>query len=253
MAENAPATPDKPARTLTGRVPAERVVMLELPRLDPGIVAAYRALVDLTGTVSDAMDALGLVGAVPASQLQPILAGKRVAGQAVTVRNVERKLQVHRAATEKVNLMGEAEAHNLVEPGDIVVIEGLLGCSNLGGQSATIAHRQGAAAVVVDGSIRDPDASRELGFPVWCRGVTPITGKWRLQTVEINGPVAICGVQVCAGDLVCADDAGVCVVPFAQAQAVLEQAQAIDAGDSRRKDDIAAGADVAALLTRKYK
>jgi 4-hydroxy-4-methyl-2-oxoglutarate aldolase len=243
----------RPPKTLTGRVPRDRVVMLELPRLAPALLEGFSSLVDLTGTVSDAMDALGLVGAVAASSLHPMLPARRAVGQAVTARNIERTLQIARAASEKVNLMGEAEAHNLVEPGDVVVIEGLLGCSNLGGQSATIAHRQGAAAVIVDGSIRDPDASRELGFPVWCRGVTPITGKWRLETVEINGPVSICGVPVRAGDLVCADDAGVCFVPFQHAQAVLDQARAIDAGDSRRKDDIAAGADVAALLTRKYK
>jgi regulator of RNase E activity RraA len=71
--------------------------------------------------------------------------------------------------------------------------------------------------------------------------------------VEINGPVSICGVQVRAGDLVCADDAGVCFVPREHAAAVLEEAQKIDAGDSRRKEDIAAGADVTTLLTRKYK
>lgn len=240
-------------RALTGKLSRERIVMLELPRLPTAQVEAYRSLVDLTGTVSDALDALGIAGAVPASTLAPMLAGKRAVGQAVTVRNVEKKQQIFRAATEKVNLMGEAEAHNLAEAGDIVVIEGLMGCSNLGGQSATIGHRQGEAAVIVDGSIRDPDASRDLGFPVWCRGVTPITGKWRLETVEINGPVSICGVQVRAGDLVCADEAGVCFVPLDQAAAVLAEAQKIDAGDTLRKSEIASGVDVTTLVTKKYK
>lgn len=239
--------------SLTGKVPRDRIATLSLPRLPGSLVDAYRGLVDLTGTVSDAMDALGLVGAVPAQVLQPMLAGRRAVGQAVTVRNVEKRQQVFRAASEKVNLMGEAEAHNLARPGDIVVIEGLMGCSNLGGQSATIGHRQGEAAVIVDGSIRDPDASRELGFPVWCRGVTPVTGKWRLETVEINGPVAICGVQVRAGDLVCADDAGVCFVPFDHAEAVLAEAMKIDAGDTLRKEEIARGVDVKTLVTKKYK
>ncbi|MBC7779133.1 MAG: RraA family protein [Proteobacteria bacterium] len=244
---------DTRSRTLTGKVPRERIVMLELPRLEASVLDGYRALVDLTGTVSDAMDALGIVGTVPAFVLQPMLAGKRAVGQALTVRNVEKKQQIFRAASEKVNLMGESEAHNLAEAGDIVVIEGLLGCSNLGGQSATIGHRQGEAAVIVDGSIRDPDASRELGFPVWCRGVTPITGKWRLETVEINGPVSVCGVQVRAGDLVCADDAGVCFVPREHAAAILDEARRIDAGDTLRKGEIERGVDVSTLMTRKYK
>jgi regulator of RNase E activity RraA len=239
--------------SLTGKVPRERIAALSLTRLPAPLLDACRGLVDLTGTLSDAMDTLGLVGTVPAMILQPMLPGRRAVGQAVTVRNVEKKQQIFRAASEKVNLMGEAEAHNLAQPGDIVVIEGLMGCSNLGGQSATIGHRQGEAAVIVDGSIRDPDASRELGFPVWCRGVTPITGKWRLETVEINGPVSICGVQVRAGDLVCADDAGVCFVPFEHAEAVLAEAVKIDAGDTLRKEEIARGVDVRTLVTKKYK
>jgi len=244
---------ESPSPTLTGKVPRERIVALSLTRLPTPLMDAYRSLIDLTGTVSDAMDALGLVGAVPAMILQPMLPGRRAVGQAVTVRNVEKQQQIFRAATEKVNLMGEAEAHNLAQPGDIVVIEGLMGCSNLGGQSATIGHRQGEAAVIVDGSIRDPDASRELGFPVWCRGITPITGKWRLETVEINGPVSICGVQVRAGDVVCADDAGVCFVPLEHAPAVLAEAMKIDAGDTLRKEEIARGVDVRTLVTKKYK
>jgi regulator of RNase E activity RraA len=240
-------------RPLTGKVPAERVVTRTLHRLPVATLDAFRALSDLTCTVSDAMDALGIAAAVPAHLLQPMLPGRRIVGQAVTVRNVARRDQVHLAAQGKVHHMGEAEAHNLAEPGDVVVIEGLLGCSNLGGQSATIGHRQGEAGVIVDGSIRDPDASRSLGFPVWCRGVTPITGKWRLETVEINGPVSICGVQVRPGDLVCADDAGVCFVPHDRADAVLELARLIDAGDARRKDDIVAGVDVSTLVARRYK
>lgn len=74
-------------RALTGKVPPERVVMLELPRLNAGTMAGFHALVDLAGTVSDAMDTLGLVGAVPASSLYPMLVGKRAVGQAVTMRN----------------------------------------------------------------------------------------------------------------------------------------------------------------------
>jgi regulator of RNase E activity RraA len=74
-----------------------------------------------------------------------------------------------------------------------------------------------------------------------------------MQTVEINGKVQVCGVQVSPGDLVCADEAGVCVVPREQAVAVLEVARKIDAGDTKRKKDIDTGAAVSDLMTRKYK
>ena len=106
---------------------------------------------------------------------------------------------------------------------------------------------------VVDGTVRDPQQYREMGWPVWCRGFTPITGKWRMQTVEINGTVQIGGVQVSPGDLVCADEAGIAFVPHERAAEVLDVARKIDAGDTKRKADIEKGASVADLMTRRYK
>ena len=135
----------------------------------------------------------------------------------------------------------------------MVVIEGLPGVSNMGGQSATLASLAGCAGAVIDGSYRDPGVSRGRGFPIWARGVTPITGKWRLRTVAINGPVRIAGVSVEAGDLVVADDAGVVFVPYARIADVLREAERIDAGDSRQKQDIDAGIDLATLAATRYK
>ena len=80
----------------------------------------------------------------------------------MTVRNVERKQSIFRSATERTNRTGAPDAYNLARPGDVIVIQGVLGASNMGGQSATICHRQGCAGAVIDGSRRDPDASREL-------------------------------------------------------------------------------------------
>ena len=92
-----------------------------------------------------------------------------------------------------------------------------------------------------------------MGWPVWCRGFTPITGKWRMQTVEVNGTVQIAGIAVRPGDLVCADEAGIAFVPHAQAAAVLEAARKIDGGDTKRKADIDSGVPLAEILQRKYK
>lgn len=237
-----------------GRLPREAIRLLELPPVPRDIIEGYRALVDLTGTVSDAMDELGLVGVVPASNLPPVNVGTRIVGPALTLRNIQRTAQIHKAAAhEKTNTQGESEAHNLAEPGDVLVIEGVMGCSNMGGQSATIAQRQGFAGAVVDGTVRDPQQYREMGWPVWCRGFTPITGKWRMQTVEINGKVQVCGIQVSPGDLVCADEAGVAFVPREQAAVVLEVARKIDAADTKRKADIDKGVSVADLMQRRYK
>ncbi len=206
------------------------------PSPDPALVDRCRALP--TSTLSDSMERTGGVCGV-----HPVPGGRwpRVAGPALTVRTRPGdNLVVHRAL-------------DLAEPGDVLVIEGVMGCSNMGGQSATIAQRQGFAGAVVDGTVRDPQQYREMGWPVWCRGFTPITGKWRMQTVEVNGIVQVCGVQVNPGDLVCADEAGVCFLPRGQAAAVLDVARKIDAADTRRKADIEQGVTVAELMQRKYK
>ena len=236
-----------------GKLPRDAIRMLELPRLAPEIVEGFRALVDLTGTISDALDELGIVGVIPCYVLPPVNPGKRIVGPALTVRNIARETQIHKAAIEGRNTQGETEAHNLAEPGDVLVMEGVIGCSNMGGQSATIAMRQGFIGAVVDGMVRDPQQYRDMGWPVWCRGFTPITGKWRMQTVEVNGTVQIAGVAVRPGDLACADDAGVCFVPREQAAAVLEACRKIDDADTRRKADIDRGISVAELVQRKYK
>jgi 4-hydroxy-4-methyl-2-oxoglutarate aldolase len=236
-----------------GRLPREAIRMLELPRLAAEIFEGYKALVDLTGTISDAMDELGIVGVIPAYRLPPVNNGTRIVGSALTVRNIQRTAQIHRAALDKSNTQGESEAHNLAEPGDVLVIEGVMGCSNMGGQSATIARRQGFVGAIVDGTVRDPEQYRGMGWPVWCRGFTPITGKYRMQTVEVNGVVQVCGVQVKPGDLVCADEAGVAVVPRERAAEVLEAARKIDAGDTKRKADIDGGTAVSDLMQKKYK
>ena len=241
------------AKTPLGRLPREAIRMLDLTRLPQDMLEGYRRLVDLTGTISDAMDELGIVGVVPAYVLPPVSVGRRIVGPALTVRNIQRTEQIHKAALGKTNTQGETEAHNLAEPGDVLVIEGIMGCSNMGGQSATIARRQGFIGAIVDATLRDPQQYREMGWPVWCRGFTPVTGKWRMQTVEVNGTVQICGVQVRPGDLVCADEAGVAFVPRERAVEVLEAARKIDAGDTRRKKDIESGASVAELASKKYK
>ena len=241
------------AKTTLGRLPRDAIRTLELPALSPDLIQGYKSLVDLTGTISDAMDELGIVGVVPACTLPPVNTGTRIVGRALTLRNIQRTAQIHKAAQEKTNTQGESEAHNLAEPGDVLVIEGVMGCSNMGGQSATIAKRQGFAGAIVDGTVRDPEQYRGMSWPVWCRGFTPITGKWRMQTVEVNGKVQVCGVQVSPGDLVCADEAGVCFVPREHAAAVLEVARKIDGADTRRKQDIESGVPVAELMTRKYK
>jgi regulator of RNase E activity RraA len=75
------------------------------------------------------------------------------------------------------------------------------------------------------GGVRDIGHSRAIDYPVWSSDITPVTGKWRIETVEINGPVEIGSVRVSPGDLVVADDTGVCFIPRDAVLEVLEAAE----------------------------
>jgi regulator of RNase E activity RraA len=238
-------------RLLTGRVPAAAVHVLERT-IPPSVIARYERLSDLSGTVSDALDDLGVLGCVPASDLRPTLPDRRMVGTAVTVRNVHQRRQPLVAAREGVSGAGEIEGHNQVQPGDVLVLQGVPGVSNMGGLSATMAKRQGAVGAVVHGGVRDLGTSRALGFPIWSTELSPVTSKWRVQTVEVNGQVVIGSVVVDAGDLVVADETGVCFVPAEAVLTVLEICEKISAGEERWHADIAAGVPIVEIANRRY-
>ena len=234
-----------------GKLPADAFGMLELPPLAADIVEGFRALPDLTGMSSDAMDELGIVGAVPASVLRPTNPKARLVGRALTVRNIAAKASVAEAVAGGVSGLAEIEAHNLAEPGDVLVLQGVDQISNMGGMSASIGKRQGQLGAIVDGAVRDVDHGRDIGYAIWSRSVSPITGKWRIETVAVNKPVTICGVSVSPGDLVLADETGVCFIPRARAAEVLACVRKIAASEMVREAKIASGAPVAELMLKK--
>lgn len=223
------------AKAPLGKLKPSAIGMVELPRLDPKIIEGFLALEDLTGTTSDSLDECGIGGAVPATTLRPTDPAARIVGRALTVLN--RKSPERR----KVSGLADIEAHNLAQPGDVLVVEGVAGISSMGGVSASIGKRQGEIAAIVDGAVRDIDHSRRIGYPIWSAGVSPITGKWRIETMAVNQPVHIAGVEVEPGDLVLADECGVCFIPLARAAEVLGVAQRLAASEARRLEKLGEG------------
>ncbi len=239
-------------KTLTGKLPREAIGMLEVPGYDKETIDAFLALEDLSGAVSDALDEYGIDGCVPGSTLPPTLSSARICGPAITLRNIEQRNQPFKDARDRVSKMAEIEAHNLARPGDILVIQGIDKISNMGGLSASIGKRQGEIGAIVDGAIRDVDQSRQLGFPIWSRGPSSITGKWRLQTIAVNQVVSIDGKQCAPGDLVVADEGGICFVPRDLVPSILKRAQEIIAGEAKRYKDIDAGMPVPELAKKTH-
>ena len=71
-------------KQILGKLPATAIGMLDLPPIAADILAGFRKLPDLTGMASDAMDELGIVGAIPASVLKPTDPKARLVGRALT-------------------------------------------------------------------------------------------------------------------------------------------------------------------------
>ena len=241
-------TMDKP---LTGKIPRDSIGLLELPRLPDALLAAYRALGDLSGLVSDACDELGITCGIPAAVLRPTDPKARIAGQALTALNRRLAIPVAEAVATKVSRLGEIEAHNLAKDGDVLVIQGIEGISSMGAISASIGKRQGELGAIVDGAVRDIDHQRAIGYPVWSRGASPVTGKWRIETMAINVPVRICGIEVNLGDLVVADEVGVCFVPFNRAAEVMEVVRKLVRYEEDRLAQVAASVSVPDLANAK--
>lgn len=157
--------------------------------------------------------------------IRPLWPSGRVAGPAFTVRSLGGDmLMVHAAIYQ-------------APAGSIVVIE-----SNnteyalLGGNVSAVAQRRGIAGVVTDGVIRDVAEVRDLGFPIFAKGVVPIPGT-KNTTGPLNGQICCGGVTLNGGDIVVADEEGIVVVPAASAEQVLLDALAITAKEASESLD----------------
>ena len=243
---------EKDGVRLTGKVPAACVIDVNPPRPDPALIRQLETIDDLSSTVSDVLDEMGIARAIPGSVLSSSIPGSRVVGPAITVRNVMQAIDPYVNAQSRTSRLAEIEGHNLARPGDVLVMEGVHGVSNMGGISATIGKRVGELGAVVDGGVRDLGRSRELGFPIWSRGPSPVTGKWRIETVLVNGTIHVAGVRVDAGDLVVADETGVCFVPLAVLPAVVKRALEIADGEAQRIKEIESGLPIPDLASRTY-
>jgi regulator of RNase E activity RraA len=144
--------------------------------------------------------------------IRPLWGAPRLAGPAYTVR-----------CPKGDNLMLHAAIYR-AEPGSVIVVEsGDLDYALAGGNVCAVAERRGVAGFVLDGLIRDVGEVREIGFPVYARGVIPKPGAKNV-VAPLGEPVHCGGVTVHAGDMVVAEEEGVVVVPKALTAETLAKA-----------------------------
>ena len=208
-----------------GHIPREWIRQLVFPRLEKADLQFLRSYAD-TCAVADILDTWGLRGAISASQLSPVAPGQKIVGQAVTQRNLPTRETVTQGLLDHAYIgMNTKEIGYLAEAGDVLVVDnsGAPDVSCLGGMACRGYQQRGIAGAVVWGGVRDISSIRKDGFPVWSRGQTCVTGKYRIFAAEINGPVAVAAVTIWPGDLIVADDSGVCAVPLDRVPPLMEK------------------------------
>ena len=175
-------------------------------------------------------EAGGRRGFVDADLVQ-VVAGSRAAGPARTVRCAQDdNLMVHAAMAELQP--GEVLVLTMPEPRPVALVGDLL---------ATQAKVHGAAAVLVDASVRDVEELAELGLPIWARWVR-VQGAVKRTAGSIGEPVEVGGAPIRQGDAVVLDADGVAVVEHEALDQVLEASRARQAAERVKRAKLQQGA-----------
>ncbi|MET0693415.1 MAG: hypothetical protein ABWY56_05760 [Propionibacteriaceae bacterium] len=182
-------------------------------------------------SLSDADKSLRVVS----SAIRPVASGVRMLGRAVT-------------AEARGDLMSVIAALHESRPGDVLVINAGVADRAIAGELfASEAIRRGVAGIVIDGLCRDTPTLRQLAFPVYARGATPIAAPAR--RVPVTGTaVQIGGVEIQPGDLLLGDDDGIVVGTEQELAAAIDLAEAIQAGEEGLRASINRGTSIFATM-----
>ncbi|KAL6918460.1 hypothetical protein FSST1_009955 [Fusarium sambucinum] len=198
-----------------------------------------------TNTVSDALDFLGLKGATYG--LRPLWDCPKIVGRASTIQ-LGLKKENAPATTHLITPVIDA-----VTTSDrvLVIAGGVEGISSWGDIIANAAKAKHIRGSIIDGMSRDIDGSRDIGYPVFGRGVTMISARNRLVQINSGVQVEMRGVKVDENDYVVADNCGTVFIPADRIEEVLELGERIDHRQNDMVQEVRRGRPVAEVMHDK--
>lgn len=197
-----------------------------------------------TNTVSDALDFLGLPGATHG--LRPLWDCPKVVGRASTI-----QLGPKQDAAPTVHVISPVIDAVTTDDRVLVIGGGLEGISCWGDILANAAVAKQVRGSILDGMSRDIEGSEAIGYPVFGRGVTMISGRNRVVQIDSGKPLRIAGVTVNEDDFVIADRCGAVFVPAARIEDVLALGERIVRRQDAMVAAVRAGRAVAEVMHDK--